>query len=154
MFHHFHNDINHKKFQGSISKSQFIKIIKFFGRKNIIDPKELIEGVNEKNKNKVCITFDDGLLSQYDIAVPVLDEYQIKAFFFPHTSIFSNSVDYLETYRYFRVNYFDNINNFYSSFFQISKLNVNKILSQKKYVNEIKIIKKKSTILFSKRYQV
>ena len=145
MFHHFHDDNKHKKFQGSISKSQFVKIIKFIGRKNIIDPKEFIEGVNkEKNKNKVCLTFDDGLLSQYDIALPVLEKYQIKAFFFPHTSIFTNSVDYLETYRYFRVNYFDNINNFYSSFFQVSKLNVNKILSQKKFVNEIKRIKKKA----------
>ena len=145
MFHHFHDNGIHKKFQGSISKSQFEKIIKFIGRKNIIDAKEFIDEVNnKKNKNKVCITFDDGLLSQYDIALPILNKYKIKAFFFPHTSIFTNSVDYLETYRYFRTNYFNNINNFYASFFQISKLNINKILSQKTFVNEIKRIKKKA----------
>ena len=71
-----------------------------------------------KQIKKVCITFDDGLLSQYDIALPVLEKYQIKAFFFPHTSIFTNSVDYLETYRYFRTNYFNNINNFILLFFK------------------------------------
>ena len=70
MFHHFHNQKEHKKFQGSISKLQFIKIIKFIGRENIINAQEFIDNINNKKlKNKVCITFDDGLLSQYDIAL-------------------------------------------------------------------------------------
>ena len=37
MFHHFHNGKNHPKSQGSISKDEFVKLIKFIGRKNILD---------------------------------------------------------------------------------------------------------------------
>ena len=37
MFHHFHDDLAHKKGQGSISKDNFYKIIKFIGRENILD---------------------------------------------------------------------------------------------------------------------
>ena len=37
MFHHFHDDKIHKKGQGSISKDDFYKLIKFIGRKNILD---------------------------------------------------------------------------------------------------------------------
>ena len=32
MFHHFHDDKIHKSGQGSISKDDFVKIIKFIGR--------------------------------------------------------------------------------------------------------------------------
>ena len=37
MFHHFHDDDFHKKGQGSISKDDFYNMIKFIGKKNIID---------------------------------------------------------------------------------------------------------------------
>lgn len=145
MFHHFHNQKEHKKFQGSISKFQFIKIIKFIGRENIINAQQFIDNINNKKlKNKVCITFDDGLLSQFDIALPVLEKYRIKAFFFPHTSIFTNNIDHLEVYRYFRVNYFKSIDNFYSSFYKKLNLDINEILSKKKFIDEIKTIKKKA----------
>ena len=39
MFHHFHDNGNHKRGQGSISKDDFYKLIKFIGRKNILDAK-------------------------------------------------------------------------------------------------------------------
>ena len=84
MFHHFHDDIRHKKSQGSISAKEFEKIIKFVGLKNILEPKIFIDLLREKKiqKNHVCITFDDNLKSQYDIAIPVLKKYNLKAFFF------------------------------------------------------------------------
>jgi hypothetical protein len=37
MFHHFHDDGIHSKSQGSISKDDFYNIIKFIGRKNILN---------------------------------------------------------------------------------------------------------------------
>ena len=40
MFHHFHDNKLHKKGQGSINKDDFYKIIKFIGRKNILDALE------------------------------------------------------------------------------------------------------------------
>ena len=40
MFHHFHDDKLHSKSQGSISRDDFYKLIKFIGRKNIINADE------------------------------------------------------------------------------------------------------------------
>ena len=55
------------------------------------------------------MTFDDALRCQYDIAVPVIEDLNIKAFFFVYSSIFSEDPDLFEVYRYFRMNYFKNI---------------------------------------------
>lgn len=145
MFHHFHDSDKHKKFQGSISKNDFIKIIKFVGRKNILDADEFINRLSEnKLRKEVCITFDDGLMSQFDVALPILQDLNIKAFFFPHTAIFGNKPDYLEIYRYFRVNFFKNINEFYKSFFKNTKLDINKIFTTNDLKNEILRIKSKA----------
>tara|TARA_Y100000590_G_C15039663_1_gene758367 strand:+ start:108 stop:386 length:279 start_codon:yes stop_codon:yes gene_type:complete len=80
MFHHFHDHKKHKISQGSISKEQFLKIINFIGRKNILDADEFINKYNNKTlkKNHVCLTFDDGLLSQFDIAISLLKKIIIK----------------------------------------------------------------------------
>ena len=42
MFHHFHNGKTHKRGQGSISKDDFYKLIKFLGRKNILNADEFL----------------------------------------------------------------------------------------------------------------
>ena len=87
MFHHFHNSSSHLKGQGSISKNDLVKIIKFIGINNIISPDEAIkfvknkENIFERGVKKVCLTFDDSLKCQYDIALPILEKYKIKAFF-------------------------------------------------------------------------
>ena len=79
MFHHFHNDKIHKRGQGSISKNDFYKLIKFLGRKNILNAHEFLLRFKEKRlKNKnLCLTFDDALRCQYDIALPVLEDLNI-----------------------------------------------------------------------------
>ena len=58
MFHHFHNGKNHPKSQGSISKDEFIKLIKFIGRKNILDANIFYENLKKEklNSNQVCFT--------------------------------------------------------------------------------------------------
>ena len=119
MFHHFHDNINHKKSQGSIDKNKLKKIINFIGKDNIINPTEFIQNIKSGNlkKKKVCFTFDDGLLCQFDVAKKILDDYGIKGFFFIYSSIFESKPDLLEIYRYFRVNFFRNINSFYSDFY-------------------------------------
>ena len=48
----------------------------------------------------------------------MLDSHNIKAFFFVYSSLFSNKPDLLEVYRYFRLNYFDNVDNFYIEFYK------------------------------------
>ena len=127
MFHHFHDDKLHTKGQGSISKDDFYKIINFIGRKNILDAKVFFDKfkTSKLKSNEVCFTFD-AIKSQIDIALPVLEELKIKSFFFVYTSIFENKPNYLEVYRYFRMNYFKDINEFYSSFYKI----LNKDLKQ------------------------
>ena len=86
MFHNFHDNKIHPYSQGSLDKFDLEKLINFVGVENIVNPNEFIELINNKNFNlkKVCLTFDDGILSQLDIAIPILDKYKLKAFFF-HT---------------------------------------------------------------------
>ena len=121
MFHHFHDDGIHAKNQGSISKDDFYKMINFIGRNNILDADIFYEKFksNKLRENEVCLTFDDGIKGQIDIALPVLEELKIKSFFFAYTSIFEGKPDNLEVFRYFRMNCFDNVNEFYNNFYKV-----------------------------------
>ena len=121
MFHHFHDDGIHTKGQGSIDKDDFYKMINFIGRNNILDADIFFEKFkNNKLKEKeVCLTFDDATKCQIDVALPVLEELKIKSFFFVYTSMFEGKPDNLEIFRYFRMNYFNNVDEFYNSFYQV-----------------------------------
>ena len=144
MFHHFHDNKIHPKSQGSITKDDFFKLIKFIGRKNILDADVFIEKIKQKKikTNQVCFTFDDGIKSQIDIALPVLQDLKIKSFFYPYTSMFDGKPDNIEVFRYFRTNYFKNINEFYTFFFN-QILNSDLRIFFKKNSHKISIIKKK-----------
>ena len=145
MFHHFHDDGIHTKGQGSIDKDDFYKMINFIGRKNILDADVFIEKFknNKLKNNDVCLTFDDGLKCQIDIALPVLEELKIKSFFFVYTSIFDGKPDNLEIFRYFRMNYFNSINKFYDNFYKVLDKDLNSFFEINK--NKIDITKKKYT---------
>jgi peptidoglycan/xylan/chitin deacetylase (PgdA/CDA1 family) len=132
MFHHFHDKNIHSKGQGSISNDDFYKIIKFIGRKNILDAEVFLEKYKKKKleKNHVCFTFDDSIRCQLDVALPVLEEFKIKSFFFVYTSIFEENPDNLEVFRHFRMTNFENINDFYKIFFQNSDLDYEKIFKE------------------------
>ena len=121
MFHHFHDDGIHTKGQGSIDKDDFYKMINFIGRNNILDADIFFEKFkNNKLKEKeVCLTFDDAIKCQIDVALPILEELKIKSFFFVYTSMFEEKPDNLEIFRYFRMNYFNNVDEFYNSFYQV-----------------------------------
>ncbi len=121
MFHHFHDDGIHTKSQGSIDKDDFYKIINFIGKNNILDAEIFFEKFKNKKlkETEVCITFDDALKCQIDIALPVLEELKIKSFFFVYTSVFEEKSDNLEIFRNFRVNYSKDINEFYNSFYKV-----------------------------------
>lgn len=133
MFHHFHND-KHKKAQGSLSGNILKKIIKKFGKKNILDANEFYEKLrdNKLETNHICLTFDDGIKSQYDVAFPILKKFKIKAFFFIYSSILTDKPDNLEIYRFFRCNFFENINDFYKLFFNEVKIDLTRYFRKKK----------------------
>ena len=126
VFHHFHDFVKHKNNQGSISKDEFYKIIKFVGVKNILSADIFLEKFlsNKIKSNEVCITFDDALKCQIDIALPVLEDLKIKSFFFVYTSIFEKKPDNLEIFRYFRMHCFENVDAFYKDFFKVLNLNL------------------------------
>lgn len=123
MFHHFHGS-EHLAAQGSITGSDLRRILIW------LSSKYTLLGANqykEKFLNKslkhsdICLSFDDALKCQFDIAVPILKEFDIDAFFFVYSSAFSDEPDPLEIYRYFRTSIYKNIDEFYAEFFSLVK---------------------------------
>ena len=136
MFHHFHDDKMHIKSQGSINSDDFYKIIKFIGKNNILDADVYFEKFknNKLKNNQVCLTFDDAIKSQIDIALPILEDLNIKGFFFVYTSLFEGNPDSLEIFRYFRAKYFNSVDEFYQKFYEVLNLDLVNFFKQK---NEI-----------------
>ncbi|MDB2680949.1 polysaccharide deacetylase family protein [Candidatus Pelagibacter bacterium] len=119
MFHHLHNHI-HKKGQGSISKNEFRNIILLLKKKYILNDADIyIKKIISKKitTQDICLTFDDSLKCQIDIALPVLRKEKIKAFFFIYSGAFKDNPDNLEIFRYFRNTKYKSIQLFYKDFF-------------------------------------
>jgi peptidoglycan/xylan/chitin deacetylase (PgdA/CDA1 family) len=102
MLHHLH-DKNFMNIKGSISKRQFEKIVK----KNLI-------------KNYVY-TFDDGLKSQFHIARPILEKYNLKGIFFINSFQFKKKIGYHEVSKFFIKKYYKNIKEYADDFILFSK---------------------------------
>ncbi len=168
MFHHFHDDMIHSRAQGSINKDDLNNIIKFIGKDNILDADIFLDKIKTKKikNNNLCLTFDDGIKSQIDIALPVLEDHKIKSFFFISTSVFDGSPDYLEIFRYFRVNFFKNVDEFYNTFYQEIDKNLlfffkdkNELIKSKKKkfpfysIEDIKFRLVRDILLNKKEYQ-
>ena len=143
MFHHFHDEKIHTKGQGSISKDDFYKIIKFIGKSNILNADVFFEKHknNQLQEKDICLTFDDGIKCQIDIALPILEELKIKSFFFSYSSIFDGKPDNLEIFRYFRMNYFNNVNLFYESFYKILDRDLKQFFKENEKIIKLKKLK-------------
>lgn len=119
MFHHFHGK-NHLRGQGSISERQLEKIIDYYIESyKILPAKEWLckADSGSLNNNEVCITFDDTLLCQFDIALPVLESYNLTAFWFIYSSVLEKNIEMHEVYRKYRMEYFESIDKFYKAYF-------------------------------------
>ncbi|EYU63703.1 xylanase [Leptospira interrogans serovar Manilae] len=120
MFHHFYGG-HHLPAQGSLSAGDFNNMLDWLDSKyTILNAGDfIVKYLKGSLKNEdICLSFDDALLCQYDIAFPILKERGISAFFFVYSSPFTMNPDYLEIYRYFRTAHFENIDNFYDEFFE------------------------------------
>ena len=120
MFHHFHGT-KHPIVQGSISGDNFEEMIDWLSsRNNLISSSAYLRRLENDvlQQDDICLSFDDSLLSQAEIAVPILNKRDIQAFFFIYSSPFVGNPDPLEIYRYFRTVEFSHIDQFYSEFFQ------------------------------------
>ena len=117
MFHHFHG-AQHQCGQGSISACEFLEVLDFVGLKRILPARDWLHGTLEGSlpPDALCLTFDDALLSQYEVALPVLQSLDLTAFFFVYSSVFEGKLEKLEIYRKFRDTQFQNIDDFYSAF--------------------------------------
>ena len=106
MFHHFHGK-GHAKTLGSIGEEQFRKILKYLRKKyNLISADNFTDKVIKQklSSNDICLTFDDTLKCQYDIAYPILKEEKLNAFYFIYSlNIFSSLIlmsGIVQTYLY------------------------------------------------------
>lgn len=119
MFHHFHGR-KHIKSLGSIGKDQFKKILNYLKKKYNLLPAKIFlnKAINKKLKsNDICLTFDDNLKSQFDIAFPILKKENLTAFFFIYSSVFDKKINLMELFRDFSSRNFKSINDFYNLFF-------------------------------------
>lgn len=122
MFHHFTDD-KHPRGQGAIDATEMETMIRYLDPARILTAEEWFE-LHKKGGLKpyhLCITFDDSLLCQFDVAKPVLDHFGLKAFFFVYSSIFEGKKEKLEIYRYFRTKMYPDIDSFYDAFLQCAK---------------------------------
>lgn len=123
MFHHFHDNHIHITGQGSISSQDFSDMLDFYGHThNIISADEfLLKSQNDSlDAHDVCLTFDDGLLCQYDIALPIMTERRLRAFWFIYSSPMCGILEKLEIYRHFRFSMFSDVEEFYNAFFNMA----------------------------------
>ncbi|MHA6732236.1 polysaccharide deacetylase family protein [Devosia sp. A369] len=119
MLHHFSGGC-HPLGQGAISADQFADMLEFIGVERFLSPQLWVEKAKagRLEPHDRCITFDDALLCQYEIAKPVLENYGLTAFWFVYSSVFIGNIERLELYRYFRTTRYSSISDFYDAFFE------------------------------------
>ena len=114
MFHHF---IGKKKVSslGAITPQHLEKIILSHGLGNILPAKEWFDRAltNSLLSDQICITFDDALRSQINLALPVLKKYDLTAFWFIYSSVFQGKGGSFEVYRHFYDTYFQSFEHFF-----------------------------------------
>lgn len=123
MFHHFHGE-NHPVGQGSISADDLDLIITGLRKDyEILNIEEFFQKAlaGKLTSNQTCLTLDDALLCQYEIALPVIESHGLTALFNVYSSAFSDEPDPLEIYRYFRTVSYKNFDEFFDDFFKIIK---------------------------------
>jgi peptidoglycan/xylan/chitin deacetylase (PgdA/CDA1 family) len=119
MFHHFHDDHEHIQGQGSIDQDQFNDMIDWLEeRHNLLSAYEWYQRALQGSlrPDDICLTFDDNLKCQFDVALPVMQQRGLTAFWFVYTSPLIGVRERLEIYRYFRFSEFENIEAFYAAF--------------------------------------
>lgn len=119
MFHHFHGS-GHPVGQGSISTNDLANLLEFIGVDRILPAREWLERatLNRLERDDICLTFDDNLMCQFDVALPVLRQFGLTAFWFVYTSVIEGKIETLEVYRQFRTTHFGCVDDFYDSFFR------------------------------------
>ena len=122
-FHYFENEV-HIPCQGSLTADQFRRLLDALQQEyRIITPQAFLghlkNGTGEEED--ICLCFDCGLKSQYDVALPILEERGLRAFWFLYTSVFQGKIVPIEQYHHFRFSCFPAVLDFYRAFFTVLK---------------------------------
>ncbi len=117
MFHQFCNE-RHPRGQGAVNAGEFEAILRFVGLERILPAQEWLARLRtgRLEPHHCCLTFDDNLRCQYDVALPVMQRLGLTGFWFVYTSTFLGLPDQLEMYRYYRTVCFDTVDAFYEAF--------------------------------------
>ena len=121
MFHYFHGGDKHPPAQGTISSVQFEQVIdRFLSDGRLLAAEEWARGAERGTLRggEVCVSFDDALRSQFDIALPVLRRMKMTAFWFVQSGVLTGEEGSLEAFRHFRNAYFSSISEFYRCFYE------------------------------------
>jgi peptidoglycan/xylan/chitin deacetylase (PgdA/CDA1 family) len=118
MFHHFCDD-RHPRGQGAMSADELDRMIRYLGPTRILPARQwqARAEAGTLGPDDQCLTFDDNLRCQFDVAVPVLRRYGLTAFWFVYTSVLQGKVERLELCRLFRTVHFPTTEAFYEAFF-------------------------------------
>lgn len=118
MFHHFHDE-RHAPGQGSLSADELAAMIDFLKPAQILPAREWLTRAlrGSLRDGDLCLTFDDNLRCQFDVARPVLESRGLTAFWFVSTAATQGVPNRVEMYRAFRDRCFPDIDAFYDAFF-------------------------------------
>ena len=118
MFHHFHEEVPYA--EGSITGQELEQLIHFIGKHRILDARDFLQRLENGTleSHHTCITLDDGLASQYKVALPVLTKYNIKAFWNCYTCVFDNQIETLEVCKYFKTRFYKSESEFMQHFLE------------------------------------
>jgi peptidoglycan/xylan/chitin deacetylase (PgdA/CDA1 family) len=123
MFHHFHGE-NHPAGQGSISADELDQMLVWLRKDyKILNIEEFFQKAlaGKLTTKETCLTLDDSLLCQYEIALPVIESHGLTALFNVYSSAHSDKPDPLEIYRYFRSVSYESFDEFFVEFFTMIK---------------------------------
>lgn len=130
MFHHFHSDRILSR-PGSFSSSDFSRSLDVLERDfHIVSPETFFHSLDRKVRpdNQVLLTFDDALMSQFDVALPVLRERGITGAFAIYSSLYMGSPDPLEIFASFRNECFSNFQSFWEAFLEQDRISGQRVL--------------------------
>lgn len=124
-FHYFCDDQNHPPCQGALTAADFSELVAYLRRNyTLLNAQDFYDAVasGEGKPGQICLTFDDGVRSQWDVAVPCMEKMGLTGMFFVYTSHFENDPSMLEVYHDFRFRKYAVVDDFYTDFFSVLKL--------------------------------
>jgi peptidoglycan/xylan/chitin deacetylase (PgdA/CDA1 family) len=117
MFHHFHDARRFVAAEGSLSVDDLERVLAFYeGR--ILCALEWCQRADAGalRPGDVCLSFDDALRCQIELALPVLERRGLTALWFVYSTALQGGVENFETFRHFRVNAFNSFDEFFYCF--------------------------------------